>query len=447
MDSLSLIDPRPWKIKNSRHSFSTLPAEVLTEILKHVHWHDLLMVRQVCKQLNDISRTRAVWTSQYQSYLAEKEFRLAAEEPIDMYSSAELESWVLQRRSADKEWEITNPVRERSIFLDYKTYTLTMVPGGRWLLAALSDSSVLCYDLEDPDMRSTVLTPPRDDPNGKLIYDVTVDIDQSNATLSFCMVHFPSDFIIQPVTGSLDLMIWRVNLRGHGSSAHLEANFLHSFPATELFTTILAVSLSGDLLARLVYTSQFRSYIEVFDWRASTALVHRRTVIFPKRTERPYSVVVLPGRQLAFVSIRNVTVYDIDIMVDDRPIAPTIPQSPSEVRWTLFDHDGDFVFQHHQSSLDIKAVTLVLTSDHRMIYHLTIPHNLNSTPHLVHHGKSTQEHYFYTVGREKAFGEKDNSILVKVGMALSILSSTYLERGHWTYCYQDEELRFYSGYL
>ncbi|KAG5730786.1 hypothetical protein E4T56_gene3459 [Termitomyces sp. T112] len=159
-----------------------------------------------------------------------------------------------------------------------------MVPGGRWLLAALSDGSVLCYDLEDPDMRSTVLTPPRDDPNGDLIYDVTVDIDQSNATLSFCMVNLPSDFIIQPVTGSLDLMIWLVNLRGHGSSAHLEAHFLHSFPAAEPNTAILSVSLSGDLLARLVFTSQFRSYIEVYDWRASTALMHRRTVIFPKRT-------------------------------------------------------------------------------------------------------------------------------------------------------------------
>ncbi|KAH0589864.1 hypothetical protein H2248_000056 [Termitomyces sp. 'cryptogamus'] len=292
-----------------------------------------------------------------------------------------------------------------------------MVPGGRWLLAALSDGSVLCYDLEDPDMRSTVLTPPRDDPNGDLIYDVTVDIDQSNPTLSFCMVNFPSEFIIQPVTGSLDPMIWLVKLRGHGSSAHLEAHFLHSFPATEPFTTILSVSLSGDLLARLVFTSQFRSYIEVYDWRASTALMHRRTGIFPKRTEKPYSVVLLPGRQLAFVSIRNVTVYDIDDMADDRPIAPIIPQSPSEVRWALFDSDGDFVFQHHQSSLDTKAVTLVLTSNHRMIYHLTIPHNLDSTPHFVHHGKTTQEYCFYVVGREKAFGEKDKSILVQVGMA------------------------------
>ncbi|KAH0589880.1 hypothetical protein H2248_000071 [Termitomyces sp. 'cryptogamus'] len=271
-----------------------------------------------------------------------------------------------------------------------------MVPGGRWLLAALSDGSVLCYDLEDPDMRSTVLTPPRDDPNGDLLYDVTVDIDQSNSTLSFCMVNFPSDFIIQPVTGSLDLMIWRVNLRGHGSSALWRRIFCIPFQQRNrlppYWPSVLVVT-----------------YLP--------ALMHRRTVIFPKRTEKPYSVVLLPGRQLAFVSIRNVTVYDIDIMVDDRPIAPLIPQSPSEVRWTLFDSDGDFVFEHHQSSLDAKAVTLVLTSKYRMIYHLTIPHNLDSTPHFVHHGKTTQEYCFYTVGREKAFGEKDKSILVKVGMA------------------------------
>ena len=86
-------------------------------------------------------------------------------------------------------------------------------------------------------------------------------------------------------TGSLDLMIWCVDLRGHGSSAHLEAHLLHTFPATEPDTMIVAASLSGDLLARIVYTTQFRSYIEILDWRLSTSLVHRRTIIFPRHRD------------------------------------------------------------------------------------------------------------------------------------------------------------------
>ncbi|KAG5730232.1 hypothetical protein E4T56_gene11652 [Termitomyces sp. T112] len=411
----SLINAWPWKAK-TRLRFSALPSEVLAEILKHVHWRDLLMMRQVCKQLNDVSRTRAVWTSQYQSYLAEKEFRLAAEEPMDHYSAAELESWVSQRRSADQEWGITKHlVRERTTSLNDDWYALTLVPGGRWLLATLRDGSVLCYDLEDPEMRSIVLTPPRDE-NNELIYSVTVDIDRSSPTLRFFMVTYLMDYLPQPLTGSLDLMIWCVNLRGHGSSARLEAHFLHSFPATEPSNTVISISLRGDLLARLMYTPGFRFYIEVFDWRLSTESVHRRTVIFPRQTEVPNSIRLLPGRRLAFVSLHNLFVYDIGIMVDDRPIAPVIPSSPSEHHWALSDSNGSYHFQLCQSNLDTEAVTLVLISK-QMIYQLVIPHNVDHIPHLVHHAEVPRPCYMYTAGREKVLGENFKSILFKVGVA------------------------------
>ena len=125
---------------------------------------------------------------------------------------------------------------------------------------------------------------------------------------------------------------------------------------------------------------------------------------------------LLPGRRLAFISLHNISVYDIGTMVDDRPTTAVISQLPSQSRWALSDGAGNFSFYHRQSSLDTKAVTLVLTSK-QMIYQLVIPHNVDYTPHLIHRAKVPQEFHIYTAGREKALGKKDKSVLVKIGMA------------------------------
>ena len=84
---LTLISP----INMGRYTpFTTVPFEIIVEIMNQLDWHSLLNIRQVnsavcnfhfkahlivvqtCNLFNGISRARAVWLSQYHQYVARR---------------------------------------------------------------------------------------------------------------------------------------------------------------------------------------------------------------------------------------------------------------------------------------------------------------------------------------------------------------------------------------
>ncbi|KAG6846240.1 hypothetical protein H0H93_015110 [Arthromyces matolae] len=166
--------------------FTRLPQDVIIEIFRHVEWRDLLHVRQTCKYLYKLSKARTVWLNYYHEYLAEKSFRVGVESTLGSYSSSELEAWVLKRKSVDLNWETTtHAVLERRIALKgCNNYVL--IPGGRWLLVAIPDYSVICYDLDNVGMKSSILTPARaSSTRGPNL--IAVDVDHTSPTLNFVM--------------------------------------------------------------------------------------------------------------------------------------------------------------------------------------------------------------------------------------------------------------------
>ncbi|KAG6829161.1 hypothetical protein H0H92_005505 [Tricholoma furcatifolium] len=166
----------------AQHQLASLPTEVLVEILKNAHWHDLLTIRRVCKRYNEISKSKAVWESQYTRFAAEKTFMPAIEEPLQSYSSEELEKWVLNRRSAELAWGLDGQApRERKLEIP-PACPWTLVPGGRWLLAVMRTGSLNSYDLDQENIVSTKLTPPHDPP--RVMYRISIDM-MPMATLSF----------------------------------------------------------------------------------------------------------------------------------------------------------------------------------------------------------------------------------------------------------------------
>ncbi|KAG6891123.1 hypothetical protein C0992_010417 [Termitomyces sp. T32_za158] len=133
---------------------------------------------------------------------------MGTEEAHDTYSPKELESWVLQRRSAEREWQSENhPARERFIRFE-NLDTFTLVPGGRWLLTPLLDGSISYHDLEDAEMWRSLLTPPRDMPNKEAVYRVAVDIDYTSTSpmSKFDMVSYPADYLSQLYFSSMPYM-------------------------------------------------------------------------------------------------------------------------------------------------------------------------------------------------------------------------------------------------
>ncbi|KAG6834946.1 hypothetical protein H0H93_006184 [Arthromyces matolae] len=412
--------------------FTRLPQDIIMEIFRHVEWRDLLHVRQTCKYLCKLTKSRTVWLNYYRAYLAEQSFRVGVESPLASYSSSELEAWVLKRKSVDLNWETTtHALHERRFALEDRRNNYILIPGGRWLLVCTNDNSVLCFDLDDPGMKRSVLTPPNCDACG--FNSIAVDVDKTSPTLKFVMVSYYDVCVLPHEAENLDILFWVVELQGHGSTAYLKANFLHSFQATEIDTTTRSASLCGHLFARVLQTQRFQYYIEVFDWKLSTSSVHQRAVIFPSGTvsQKLDSIELLPDHRLAVITPTNLFVCDIGAITEAQPTPPTIPQDATQPQWTL-SHDGLDLFTHSFTIVDAESISLVSHSREK-IYRLIIPRNAKQAPRLVEHAKITDCRVVSAAGA-RAVVKKDG-VLRKV--AFSSNSKSMTKPGHEIIMSQD----------
>ncbi|KAF9552706.1 hypothetical protein CPC08DRAFT_646550, partial [Agrocybe pediades] len=76
-------------------AITTLPLEILIEVLKSLNLPDLLRVRQVCRSLHRATTAKPIWIHHYRKCEAMSPGTLTLEKPLDLYSSDELERVVL----------------------------------------------------------------------------------------------------------------------------------------------------------------------------------------------------------------------------------------------------------------------------------------------------------------------------------------------------------------
>ncbi|KAF8965599.1 hypothetical protein BDZ97DRAFT_1603124, partial [Flammula alnicola] len=73
-----------------------LPVEILTEVMTHLEWRDVLRVREVCKVLHETSTTRRIWENLLRELLSCSQIPAKLERPIELYSSMDLERLALR---------------------------------------------------------------------------------------------------------------------------------------------------------------------------------------------------------------------------------------------------------------------------------------------------------------------------------------------------------------
>lgn len=133
-----------------------------------------------------------MWRSQYWQYVAETIYLARLEEPLESYSAADLEQWVLIRRSADLGWKRSDLKYTRKRKIDNPPVGgVFIVPGGRWLLVGDQEGSMLVYDLDASSITKTVLIP--QDPEKQPIDLVAIDIhpETPGQNLTFTMAVSP----------------------------------------------------------------------------------------------------------------------------------------------------------------------------------------------------------------------------------------------------------------
>ncbi|KJA27766.1 hypothetical protein HYPSUDRAFT_34909 [Hypholoma sublateritium FD-334 SS-4] len=352
---------------------TTIPPELLTEVLKNLPLKALLRVRKVCKYLSAATRTRAVWALLVTRYLAKPRHspRLRLERPIDTYTSEELENLFLLWTSArigwsyftDNEEKDEQTAFDRGFPVQTDEYSSAhLIQGGRWMLVATRTGAVTYYDLDAEIITGTELIPPQTKVQRFSRTRMCVDVDADSPMLSF---RFASSLIGHGPSASIQL--WQVDIKLDDAqrTIGLTATHLASFPLPLPMMTLLEMHLLGPTIAfeGMYYCAEYgrgEIYISVMDWqRASKNPPDYAWRIIDQ--QNCYCVGLLPGNKILLNNMRGPKAYDWT-RLEAKKAMPTQPAPigraieanlddiPQHTRGWCFDEDtSQFIYSEGRS--------------------------------------------------------------------------------------------------
>ncbi|KAF5350975.1 hypothetical protein D9756_008359 [Leucocoprinus leucothites] len=105
--------------KRSSTTLFSLPSEILLDICTHLDHFSLLSMRLCCKILCQVTNTRHIWYRLTRRLCEEYNIE-PPEEPLDRYTSKELENWYLRRSLAQDAWQTPKRSRYDSRIVDLR---------------------------------------------------------------------------------------------------------------------------------------------------------------------------------------------------------------------------------------------------------------------------------------------------------------------------------------
>ncbi|KAF9523418.1 hypothetical protein CPB83DRAFT_886932 [Crepidotus variabilis] len=261
--------------KNSPTSLTSLPPELLIEILKASDWRDVLQVRKTCITLNQITRAKSLW----QYFLGGQSEKHAVpwsalEKPAEHYSASEIEWIFLRWKSVEISLrkDSCSPLREHRIRLPSSVDTAHFLTGGRWILVLTETGAVYYCDLEATKIKPTLLIPCPFNAPGTIDSLMSVDESRDTALLSFNIAIFTEDWKKAEASIRSQIAVYRVTLvlDSQHNSTGFAVTCLSTFHPGHLRATVISIELRGPHIARLIRPDpplELLNYIEVFDWK------------------------------------------------------------------------------------------------------------------------------------------------------------------------------------
>ncbi|KAJ8701502.1 hypothetical protein PTI98_000270 [Pleurotus ostreatus] len=277
-------------------------------VLAELDWREVLCIRATCKSLCSASRSRYVWRAQYQRLSDGYDTPLSAKDSTATY--AELERDTLHWARVQRNWVSKSKRPTRRLACKSSAVQLHLLHGGRWLLANGRDPCLDVYDLNLMVSQPCVLIRPPDK-WGERVTQYAIDERYTLPNIEVSIALVRQHAYERPGR----LSIWKIT---NTDSDTLVARHITSF---NTYTTQLcfAMDLRGDYFARCVpLLSGGRTwYIDVYNWRSSCSLIHRKTTII--LNERVDTVRILPGHRILGLGEEDVRIYAIDAS-DFRPV-------------------------------------------------------------------------------------------------------------------------------
>ncbi|KAF8951106.1 hypothetical protein BDZ97DRAFT_2084948 [Flammula alnicola] len=361
--SKCIIQIEPAQIQRPQqppNNLTTLPVEILTEVMTHLGWRDVLRAREACKVLQEISTTRQIWENLLQEIISRSQIHTKLERPIELYSSKELEHLALQWTTAN----MAGPL---------------LVEGGRWLLVANRAGRVTYYDLDEEEMKEKTLIPEQlgiqleQLDKTSTLMDVDMDVDAHFLTFNLGLCFRRPDVSL--------LQIWsvRLELDSHGRGTGLKAEILASFPRILISWCIIFHCLGSTLRSQwhgeFVATSTLSSLIGL---KRTHIVSCGKTKLYPKQliypVNNPGQIRLLPGRRLIITCGSSVCLYDLHFAHATRGNLPdSSPHMHTPYEW--FARVGDLNPRslskpfHHTESGTIRLIA----HSRNTIYGIIIP--------------------------------------------------------------------------
>ncbi|KAF8965602.1 hypothetical protein BDZ97DRAFT_2057907 [Flammula alnicola] len=354
---------RPQQPSNN---LTMLPVEILTEVMTHLEWRDVLRVREVCKVLQETSMTRRIWENLLRELVSRSQIRTKLECPIELYSSKELERLALQWTTANIGWTSGEPLRFRQHKMsDDDVLNFQLVEGGRWLLVVNQAGRVSYYDVDEEEITEKTLIPEQLGPQlepldeTSTLMDVDMDVDARFLAFNLGLCFRRTDVSL--------LQVWRVRLEvdSHGRGTGLKAEILASFPRDHRLL-VYSFSMLGEYVAFSVARGGgSHLYIVVIDWaqahshcerREDAKLLYPTQLIYP--VNNPGRIRLLPGRRLIMIYRHCVRLYDLSAQANRRNLS--LHHMHALYEW--YAHVGDLHLRslsksfHHTESGTIRLI-------------------------------------------------------------------------------------------
>ncbi|KAF9480916.1 hypothetical protein BDN70DRAFT_920158 [Pholiota conissans] len=406
----------------------TFPNELLVEILGHLSWRNILVVRRTCKLLFDVSKSRAIWVSLFLRFSREGTVPPVLDRPLKRYTVAELENIVLKRISSEVRWAHSEKPHEWKFRAQYPSDEdcVLLLDGGRWLLAMFQENAkwgrVYVYDLDGKACPKIIISlgiEGRMDQFNSWHMDADRDLNNDDSSLSFTLcltsTYRPADDLgrdsgsDRPVNG---VYIYRLTVKGQGHNAVLKAHKLKHLRDSQLATDdclVYSVALRGEYLVRYrnppnpgSIMEQFYTF-EVYNWALSNNSVHYKACVDGiHRIQLDDNPLLLRDGKLLVFSSPVVSVYDI-ANLEPSPIgAVDIPTLESYWQFTDFSHSHQVHFSRPYRDSLASRVSVVLDNH---VFGFTIPHDIQKNPSWQQLSESIfpPDELLYCVGINKIY--------------------------------------------
>ncbi|KAJ8517401.1 hypothetical protein ONZ45_g5408 [Pleurotus djamor] len=320
--------------------------------------HEQYRIDCTCKAFLQASQDHGTWRNLFYKLSESYLHPIPLFKPIEKFAAAELEAFVLRWIRTSLGWASDRVTPSYRLLEIHPSWDWQILEGGRWLIAAESDGSVLAHDLDHPDAEVQPIIQPKEEDDKKEISELAICMDRSTSSLTFNVAVIHDIGNIDGTGEPCHMSVWRVTLQEELIPTWKSERLSHLILPYTGPTIDIAL---GDMdFARIVEGEDRKRHIEIYDWRHADEATHLKSVM--RTGISALHLRHLPMRRLLVAGTGGIAVYDIEL--EQLPFEDTpIPEEVKQPIYMVAIHGGPIpcnslspVYLHNDNTIHMTFV-------------------------------------------------------------------------------------------